>query len=245
LLWYSGATGGTGSLTAPVPNTSIPGSTNYYVSETASGGIQIAINGFADNRTPDLFSFVTLTDIPAGTIIYFTDNGWNGSAFRGYPGTGLAGSEGLCKFRTVNTISAGTNIISYSTSPDYVWVSSGQISIQTGTANSFSQLSLSQSGDQVYAFMSSDSTNPIGTITKHLFVFDDTKSFEPATTSSEGAIPPGLSTADGTAITLLGFIDTASQHLANTGTYLSVINDGQYRSAAQWYQYIKDTTNII
>ena len=37
LLWYSNATGGTGSTTAPIPNTSNAGTTNYYVSQTISG----------------------------------------------------------------------------------------------------------------------------------------------------------------------------------------------------------------
>lgn len=34
LLWYSSATGGTGSSTAPIPNTSILGQQTYYVSQT-------------------------------------------------------------------------------------------------------------------------------------------------------------------------------------------------------------------
>ncbi|MBS1915616.1 MAG: SprB repeat-containing protein [Bacteroidetes bacterium] len=34
LLWYTASTGGTGSSTAPIPSTSTPGSTTYYVSQT-------------------------------------------------------------------------------------------------------------------------------------------------------------------------------------------------------------------
>lgn len=37
LLWYTVPSGGTGSVTAPTPNTSVAGSTNYYVSQTISG----------------------------------------------------------------------------------------------------------------------------------------------------------------------------------------------------------------
>ena len=37
LTWYTTATGGTGSTVAPVPNTSVTGSTSYYVSQTANG----------------------------------------------------------------------------------------------------------------------------------------------------------------------------------------------------------------
>ena len=36
LLWYTNATGGTGSATAPTPNTTTSGNTNYYVSQTAN-----------------------------------------------------------------------------------------------------------------------------------------------------------------------------------------------------------------
>ena len=34
LLWYTMATGGTGSITAPTPSTTVPGIFNYYVSQT-------------------------------------------------------------------------------------------------------------------------------------------------------------------------------------------------------------------
>ncbi|WP_026464351.1 SBBP repeat-containing protein [Adhaeribacter aquaticus] len=34
LLWYTAATGGTGSATAPTPSTAVAGTTNYYVSQT-------------------------------------------------------------------------------------------------------------------------------------------------------------------------------------------------------------------
>ena len=37
LLWYTAQTGGIGSATAPIPSTTTPGSTIYYVSQTVSG----------------------------------------------------------------------------------------------------------------------------------------------------------------------------------------------------------------
>ena len=36
LLWYTSATGGTGSSSAPVPSTTSPGTTDYYVSQTVN-----------------------------------------------------------------------------------------------------------------------------------------------------------------------------------------------------------------
>ncbi|GAA4457412.1 LamG-like jellyroll fold domain-containing protein [Rurimicrobium arvi] len=40
LKWYTAATGGTGSTTAPTPSTASVGSTNYYVSQTSSVGCE-------------------------------------------------------------------------------------------------------------------------------------------------------------------------------------------------------------
>jgi hypothetical protein len=37
LQWYTSSTGGTGSVTAPIPSTSTAGTTNYYVSQTSNG----------------------------------------------------------------------------------------------------------------------------------------------------------------------------------------------------------------
>jgi len=243
LLWYTSATGGIGSTSAPIPNTSTPGITNYYVSQVPGSDVKIAINGFVDNRTPDLFSVLALSAIPAGTVIYFTDNGWTGTTFRGFPTTGLAGSEGLCKLVANNLIPAGTNIVSYSTSANYSWVTSGLIGAATGTANSFSQLSFSQTGDQIYAFMSNVPASPIGNIARHLFVFDITNGFESAISTNDGGVPPGLSQLDGTAITFQGFTTIIPPALTGQGTYYSLINDGQYRTSDQWYSYLKTESN--
>jgi large repetitive protein len=40
LLWYTTATGGTGSVIAPTPSTALVGTTNYYVSQTGAGGCE-------------------------------------------------------------------------------------------------------------------------------------------------------------------------------------------------------------
>ncbi len=41
LLWYTSATGGVGSSTAPIPSTIVPGTTAYYVSQTNSSGLPV------------------------------------------------------------------------------------------------------------------------------------------------------------------------------------------------------------
>ena len=40
LLWYTSETGGTGSTTAPTPDTSVAGSTSYWVSSTNANGCE-------------------------------------------------------------------------------------------------------------------------------------------------------------------------------------------------------------
>lgn len=58
----------------------------------------IAIVGYVSNGNPDLFSFVNLVSIPAGTIIYFTNNGWTGTGFNGVTSTNAVGGENLIRF---------------------------------------------------------------------------------------------------------------------------------------------------
>lgn len=55
LRWYTSATGGTFSTTAPTPSTTVVGTTSYFVSETdgvtESSRVQIVVNVVADNGT--------------------------------------------------------------------------------------------------------------------------------------------------------------------------------------------------
>ena len=67
----------------------------------------IAIIGRTNNGTPDAFSFVALSNISAGEVIYFTDNGWTGSAFRNTVNDG-DGNENLLKWTAGSSIAAGT-----------------------------------------------------------------------------------------------------------------------------------------
>ncbi len=58
LLWYTTATGGNGSTTAPTPSTATPGSTTYYVSQT---------NGSCES--PRLAISVTITATPVAPTV--------------------------------------------------------------------------------------------------------------------------------------------------------------------------------
>ena len=109
-------------------------------STTASAALvagDIAIVGFqASGVTTDSISFATLVNLDAGTVLYFTDNGFTtGSGFRGVLNTDNDGNENLMKF-TVGSggLAAGTVISSRSTAYASNWSLSGQIANVGGTA---------------------------------------------------------------------------------------------------------------
>jgi gliding motility-associated-like protein len=62
LLWYTAATGGVGSATAPTPSTAVAGSTNYYVS-SSNGGCESARTIITVTVSPN--STITLTSAAA------------------------------------------------------------------------------------------------------------------------------------------------------------------------------------
>jgi hypothetical protein len=162
----------------------------------------VAIIGWNDNGSPlDAFTIVTLAELPSGTTIYFTNNGWTGTGFRNSVGnTDGDGDEQLLQFIANATIPAGTIISSTDTGASFTWTASGPI--PGATTGNFGPLFLSTVGDQIYAFQHSSGINPLNNAFQlHLFVLDDTGTFEPATSVNTGSIPPGLSTASHTAIT--------------------------------------------
>ncbi len=145
----------------------------------------IAIVGRINNGTPDAFSFIALSNIAAGETVYFTDNGWTGSAFRGASATDGDGNENLTKWTAASAVTAGTIISSTSAA----FTTSG--SIAGTTSGSYASLALGQGGDQIYAFQAAAS-NPLFNPTTQLYMFDDTNGFENATSSSQGNIPTNL-----------------------------------------------------
>jgi len=150
----------------------------------------VAIVGFqASGVTTDSVSFVTFVDLAPGTTLYFTDNGWTGSAFRGVSATDGDGNENLMRFTAVNTIVAGTIIGSRTSSADYAWTLSGLVGPGT---SAYAQLSLSSTGEQVTILESTNPSNPIFSDFTALYNFDNTSAYEAATSSATGSLPPGL-----------------------------------------------------
>lgn len=65
LLWYTAAAGGTGSPTAPIPSTQVPGKTTVYVSQTSAAGCE----GKRAPITADVEYFATPTMAVSDSVI--------------------------------------------------------------------------------------------------------------------------------------------------------------------------------
>ena len=190
----------------------------------------VAIVGFqASGVTTDSVSFVTFVDLAPGTVLYFTDNGWTGSAFRGVSATDGDGNENLMRFTVVNTIVAGTIIGSKTTSADYAWTLSGLVGPGT---SAYAQLSLSSTGEQVTILESTNLANPIFSDFTALYNFDNTSAYEAATSASTGSLAPGL--VQGTSAVLL--TSAANSALFNLNTLAS-------GTQAEWLAAIGNASN--
>lgn len=90
---------------------------------------------------PDAFAFVTITDVPAGDSIWFTDNGWSGTALFTTENTAVWYNEELTPAGTVVWIEDGPD-------PDALCYGAGQMK---GKLNG-----LSGSGDQILAYVKNE-----------------------------------------------------------------------------------------
>lgn len=190
----------------------------------------VAIVGFqASGVTTDSVSFVTFVDLAPGTTLYFTDNGWTGTAFRGVSATDGDGNENLMRFTVVNTIVAGTIIGSRTSSADYAWALSGLVGPGT---SAYAQLSLASTGEQVTIVESTNPSNPIFSDFTALYNFDNTSAYEAATSSATGSLAPGL--VQGTSAVLL--TSPANSALFNLNTLAS-------GTQAEWLAAIGNAAN--
>jgi uncharacterized protein len=192
----------------------------------------IAIIGRINNTTPDSFIFAPLVDISAGTTLYFTDNGWTGTQFRGAATTDGDGNENLLKWVANNAIPAGTLINTTATSADFTFTLTGLVPTSGVSTGAFASLSLSQTGDQITAFQSAGAVDPLLNPIP-IFMLDDTNGFENATSAATGNVAPGL-TAGSTALTF---------NPSPLAGRFNLINDGTERDRGGWLTYISTSTN--
>ncbi len=140
------------------------------------------------------FILATLTNVPTGTVLYFTDNGaFSTGQFLGASEGDANGLESLCALACGEAIPAGTVLLSDDPARGCVWVSSGRICAQA--PQSYDWPSLDTKGDQFYVFQS-DAPSPLLWPDRHLAVLDDTGRFEPPINLATGDIPPGLVAGD-------------------------------------------------
>jgi large repetitive protein len=118
LLWYTTATGGTGTATAPIPSTAAVGNTIYYVSQKTGNcegpraALTVTVNTTPPApNAPTLIPYcqgaatTALTSPGTGLLWYTTATGGVGSTTAPTPSSALAGSEtfyvsqttGLCE----------------------------------------------------------------------------------------------------------------------------------------------------
>ena len=172
--------GGSGGGGCPDPT-----ATNLVAGDIAIFAINTLTTG---SLNYDSFAFVTLVDIPTGTEIKFTDNGWKSStaSFR----TG----EGFLTWRATNCVPAGTVVR---------WISTNSVVFnigeRVGTSPNFAP---NIQGEQILAFQGS-SSNP-----SFLYAVNDrlTGVWDvDATDTHSSALPPGLT--DGYTAVAVGEFD--------------------------------------
>jgi MYXO-CTERM domain-containing protein len=183
-------------------------------STTASAALvagDIALVGFQASGSPsDSFSFATLVNVDAGTVLYFTDNGFSTGASAGFrgvtggptPAADNDGNEGLIKYTVgANGLAAGQVVSSLSTNTaNGAWTLTGLIYGTTVGSGSYAPLSFSASGEQFTVFQSSNAQPMLSGYTA-LYNFDNTGAYEAASSSSTGQLAPGL--VQGTSAVLL------------------------------------------
>ncbi len=140
------------------------------------------------------FVMATLTNLQAGTVLYFTDNGaFNAGHFFGAMPSDADGLESLCAMACTQELPAGTLVRSGDASNGCVWVSSGRIC--TFAPQNYSWPMIDIGGDQLYIFQS-DKASPLLNPDAYIAVLDDTGAFEPPHDIFTGDIPPGLIAGD-------------------------------------------------
>ena len=138
LLWYTQAVGGVGNSTAPVPNTSVPGVTSYWVSQTNASGCesqraQITVtvgntNSLHFDGTNDFIQVSSAGQYPTGNSSY-TVEAWLAPGSGSYRGVLSWGTNTYNQFTAISISGiivsvnwgGGANLDAYYTFPTDQW----------------------------------------------------------------------------------------------------------------------------
>jgi large repetitive protein len=150
LLWYSSATVGTGSATAPIPTTSTVGTVTYYVSQTNTGcegpRAAIVVNTNITPAVPTATSPVTycqnaiataLTATGTNLLWYNVATGGTGTGIAPIPSTIIAGSTNYYVSQTIGICEGPrtTIVITVTALPTVATVTSPVVYCQNATAS--------------------------------------------------------------------------------------------------------------
>lgn len=125
------------------------GGLNAQTTLTAGDILFTSYSGLASSGTADTFSFVILTPISSGTVIYFTERGYQGG-----PWQASGSTEGTISWTSGSALAIGqeVQIAGYGSNAATVnGIPNGSVALVSG-GNAISGLSLSNAGDQVIAF---------------------------------------------------------------------------------------------
>ncbi len=201
----------------------------WGASEGGSGG------GIHQGRRD--FSIVALTPLPAGTVLFFTDNGCSTEGeFIGASATTPTGLESLCALAVKRTIRAGTIFCTDDQGSDYIWVKSGRI---TASASGNYNLPLFDCGNDQLTVFQSQFDNPLLNPEAFIFTLDDTGAFEPPVDTSTGDIPPGLTEGE-TAITLPRIAPGYGVLVCDVAPHYE-----RMHKLDEWWDYFTDTDNWL
>ncbi len=189
------------------------------------------------NANPDRFEFVAMVDIPAGTIIWFTDNGWLAVS-------GFRMNEGWLKWTApAGGVACGTIVDIYNSSG---WgTSSGTITTATPTGcTAGSGFDLSTSGDQIVAFQGDCSlgiTNIAAINNEGAGVWQ-----ADATSSNTSALPSGLTNGTNAFArneTDFTYYNVASINDTRANILASINNNTNWTSSGSTVDYTGTITN--
>jgi len=110
----------------------------------ALGAGDIAFTAF--NADEDGWAIVALTDLAAGSTVYFSDSNWNGSGF--------GSAEGMHTWTTGASIIAAGTVIRFSD------IDQSARSVSIGSLSTSGNAGLSSSGDTLFAYVGSSASAP-------------------------------------------------------------------------------------
>jgi hypothetical protein len=172
----------------------------------STGGVAIiGIN--TDN--PDAFALLALESIGIGSVLYVTDKGYDGTAFRS--------TEGILKFTVSSNIAAGST---------WYYEAGGPLTNEYGEWTAFEgSFLLSASGDQLFVFIQS--------VDAPLFIFgvSNTWEVESSSLSSSTTILPTSLNMSGAYLTL-GNVDNARYAGTTAGSSSELLSN--ITSVANW-----------